>query len=255
MNTITSLLLAHVLEAGEPANPIGFRRLVDLRGQLGGITAACYLLYRPADSQRISVWGFLSLVLPRLLLQLSRTTEIRRVDLDDGIRGRIDWAATLKARYAADSGTTVYVCQQSRRQFDRPENQLLKFMLKQIEVCLARVPDDLRSWDAWLPARDGGRRLVYPLAGELAEMAQRVHVLRGTVYLKEVTTPPAIGSQHILAARTSKDELYAQVADLYDLYRQVVEAASWQQWALVVQQAALLPPGMDEATRQLVVAT
>lgn len=255
MNTDTSLLLAHALEAGKPPNPIRFRRLVNLRGQLGGVTAACYLLYRPWDSRQISVGGFLSRVLPRLLLQLSRTTEIQRVELDDGIRGRIDWAATQKARYSANGGTAVFVCRQSRRQFDRPENQLLKFMLQQIEVCLGRVPDDLRSWVAWLPGRDGGRRLAIPLAGELAEMAQRVHVSRGTVYLKEVTAPPAIGSQHILAARTSKNELYAQVADLYDLYWQVVEAASWERWTKVVQQTALLPPGTDEATRQLYLET
>jgi hypothetical protein len=172
--------------------------------------------------------------------------------LEDGIRGRIDWAGTLKARCTTGEASPAYVCRQSRRHFDRPENQLLKFLLQQIEACLARVPRDLLDWYAWMPGLEVEQRLMYPLAGELAEVAQRMHVLHGNVYLKEVTLPPAIGSQHILAARTSKNELYAQVADLYDLYWQVAEATSWEHWAEVVQRIALLPPDMDEATRQLI---
>lgn len=255
MSTVTNLLLAHALEAREPPSQVSFRRLAGLRGPLGGITAACYLLYRPADSPQAGTWNFITRVLPRLMLQLSRATEIRRVELDDGIRGRIDWAGTLKARSTANGGATIYVCRQSWRQFDRPENQLLKFMLQQIDVCLARVPADLLDWEVWQADSTGVRRTARPLAAELAEMAQRVRVLRSNVYLKQVTAPPAIASQHILAATTSKNELYAHVAGLYDLHRQVVEAASWQRWAEVVRQAALLPPGVDSATRQLILGT
>lgn len=252
MSAASTLLQVHALKAGEPPNLPRFRRLVQLRGQLGGITAACYLLYRPVDGQQASVWGFVAQVMPRLLLQLSRTTEVERVELDAGVRGRIDWPGTVKARYAANGGPHIFVCRQRRREFDRAENRLVKFMLQQVEACLNRVPPDLLGWYAWIPGREGGPRLVVPLVSEIAEMAQRVHVLRGSVYLRDVPAPPAIGSQHLLAARTSKNELYGQVADLYELYWSVVEANSWRTWAEIVGQTALLPPDMDEATRQLI---
>lgn len=252
MSTASTLLQVHALQAGEPQNLAQFRRLVQLRGQFGGITAACYLLYRPSDGRQPSVWGFVAQVLPRLLLQLSRTTEVERVELDAGVRGRIDWPGTVKARYAANGGQHVYVCRQRRREFDRPENQLVKFVLQQVEACLSRVPPDLLGWYAWIPGREGGLRLAFPLVSELAELAQRVHVLRSSVYLRDVPAPLAIGSQHLLAARTSKNELYGQVADLYELSWAVVEANSWPAWADIIGQTALLPPDMDEATRQLV---
>jgi hypothetical protein len=193
--------------------------------------------------------------MPRLLFQLSRTTEIERVEQGAGVRGRIDWPSTVEARYAANGGAHIYICRQRRREFDRPENQLVVFLLQQVEVCLSRVPPDLIKWYAWLPGRDGGPRQMYPLMNELAEMAQRVRVLRRSVYLRDVPVPPVIGSRHLLAARTSKNELYGYVASLYELYWATAEANSWPAWAKIIAQTALLPPDIDDATRQLMMSS
>lgn len=252
MNTISMLLQVHALVAAKPENLLAFRRLVQLRGHLGGITAACYLLYRPQDATQVSVQHFLSQILPRLLSQLNRTTDLQRVELHDGIRGRIDWTSTAKARYVTNSGPATFVCRQRHREFLRPENQLVQFMLQQIDACLNRVPSDLSAWYAWIPDPDTGRRQPYVLASGLAELARQLHIARSSVYLRDVAPPPAISSHHILAARTSKNELYTQVAELHALYSNVVDANSWSIWAELVTQTALLPPDIEEATLQLI---
>lgn len=248
---IYSSLLVYALRAASPADPAWFRHLAGPRGRLGDVTAACFLLHRtPADGEPC-VHRFLFQTAPILLQQLSRTTEPQRVVLHGRIRGKIDWSSTYKVRYSEDANPTVFVCQQSWRRFDRPENQLFKFLLHQIQSCLDRVPPDMWNWQAWgrvlCPDPGKPRRL----GNHFALLAHRVRTFSAHVYLREVELPTTIGSQHLLAARTSKTELYAELAKLYELYQAVVGAPEWEQWAAVLSQILPLPPTAYEVGRLL----
>jgi hypothetical protein len=233
-----------------PPDRMRFRRLVGARGSLAGMTAACFLLYRPPQGDHgICVDRFLFHLAPILLQQLSRTTQPQRVTLHGRIRGRVDWANTYKARYTEDLNPTVFVCQQSWRRFDQPENQLFKYLLHGMQLCLERVSPQMRQWRAW------GRALRSPGGGPLdlhdylARVEHRVRTFRAHVYLRAVTLPDTISGQHLLAARTSKNELYAEVAELYDLYRSVVDAPDARRWAEALSETMPLPPEADEISR------
>jgi len=244
-------LLAYVLRSARPDDPSAFRRLAGARGQLGGVTAACFLVYRTPDEAAPSVQRFLFHTAPILLQQLSRTTQPQRVVLHGRIRGKVDWSGTYKARYSEDTNPTVFVCLQSWRRFDRPENQLFKFLLHRIQLCLERVPHDLKGWRAWGQAVCPVQGAPLHLGDYFATLAHRVRTFSTHVYLQEVELPATIGAQHLLAARTSKNELYAAVADLYDLYQAVVDAPDWERWAAVLGQTLPLPPTADEVGRLL----
>ncbi len=244
-------LLAYAVRSAPPDDPASFRHLAGARGRLGGMTAACFLLYRTSDKAAPCVNRFLFHTAPILLQQLNRTTQPQRVVLHGRTRGKVDWPSTYKARYGEDANPTVFVCLQSWRRFNRPENQLFKFLLHHIQLCLDRVPPGLRTWRAW------GRALC-PVEGKplylgdyFATLAHRVRAFSTHVYLRGVELPAAIGERHLLAARTSKTPLYADMADLYDLYQAVVGAPDWERWATVLTQTLPLPPAADEVGRLL----
>lgn len=232
-----------------PENRASFRRLAGQNGPLGPLSAALFLTYQPGVEGEMGVWPFLNVTLPRLLPQLARSAEIERVEMNARVRGRVEWTATYKARYLADSNPSLYVCRESRRRFDEPENQLLKYCLVQLQACLETVPPALHDWLAW--RLEGAARRPQPVADLLRQVAARLRTYRTNVYLSEVQLPKAISSLHLSAARTSKNELYGDVIALFELYRQVAEAESWERWAELLYRTGPLPAGFNDGLRGL----
>jgi hypothetical protein len=236
---------------------VGFRRIAQLNGQLGAVTAVCYLLYppRPEEGPELSVRHFLEHTMPCLLPQLSRTTQPWRAHLHGRADGRIDWSNTYKARYSEGCNPTLFVCQQSRWRYDQPENQLVKSLLKQIQTCLDQTPDKLRGWFARGSARCAEGHEPVRIGTELAAFAHWIRRYQASAYLREIRLPAVIGESHLAAARTAKNPLYAQVADLYQLYLEVVEVTDWGRWVTALNRTAPRPPHMDDVTRLLVSTT
>ena len=249
---VSDVLLAYVQRSIRPGDAVGFRQLAGIQGRLGRMTAAAFLLHRSEEKTQPSVHRFVFDIMPILLPQLSRNTHPERVTLHGRTRGRVDWSGTYKARLSEDTNPTVFVCLQSWRVFDRPENQLCKFLLHHIQHCLNRTLPDLGDWCAWGWAFRSSHGEPLRLGDYFASLAHRVRTFGAHVYLREVGLPPAIEGRHVLAARTSKNELYASVADLDDLYQAVVHAHDWERWADVLSQTLPLPPGADEVAQRLV---
>lgn len=258
-HTVDDALLAYALltrylqSEMQPADMIGLRSVVGARGQLGGVTAACFLLYRPpADQDAVSVHEFVFQYAPVLIQQLSRTTQRERVVMNSHTRGRVDWSATYKARHSAGADPSVFVCLQSSRLFDRPENQLFKFVLHHLQVCLERVPSYLREWQAWGAAlRAENKDAPIHIGRYLSTLAHHIRIVGNHISLRDVELPPSIESRHVLAARASKNELYTGVSNLYALYRQVVVVPDWEHWMRVVSQTLPLPQGVGDVRRVL----
>jgi hypothetical protein len=244
-------LLAYALSASLAKDPLAFRRLVGLRGQLGGITAACFLLYRTADETEACVHHFLFRTAPVLLQQLIRTTQPQRVVMHGRTRGRVDWPGTYKVRYSEDTNPTVFVCLPSWRDFDRPENQLFLFMLHHIQVCLEQVPRSLMDWQAWGSALMSERNAPLHVGNYVATLAHRVRTYRSHIYLREVELPALIGEHHLLAARTAKNNAYRNLADLYQGYQDLVHLPNWDRWTKMLQETLPLPPDAEEIGRIL----
>jgi hypothetical protein len=242
-----TLLLAYAFWRQPPSSMVLFRRLAGMYGHLSPITAACFLLYRHPDQP--CVYDFVLETAPTLVHQLSRTTQRQRVELHGRVRGRIDWSSTYKARYAEDGNPALFVCSQSWRRFDRPENQLFKFMLGEIRGCLDRALPVLQAWQAW-GAHLGDERPL-SVGMHLARLAHRLRPLRSHIYLRDIQLPARISGRHLAAAETSKNELYAMLAPLYRLYADVVGVESWVTWSETLAATLPLPPAAGEFGRLL----
>jgi hypothetical protein len=200
-----------------------------------GLCAAYFL----SDTRRkLDVAAFLIETVPMLLRRLHRTVQHQRVEYTGQIRGRVDWQATYKARYRDDYNPILYVCRQPQRRDDTPENQLLKYMLLAIERLVSDVPEALRCAECWSPETAGEKAW---LEARVKTLEHRLRASLAHIRLREVEPPPAITPRHLLRARTSKTELYGQVALLYDQYKEVVLRYRWERVQPIFRRTLLLP--------------
>ena len=113
------------------------------------ITCATYFVLAPPPFQdpgagaarpSVRVEPFITTTLTRLLHQLNRSSEQRQQLYHGQVRGRVQWDATYKARYLGDFDRTIFVCREVHHRYDTPENQLLKYMIEEIEKCIQAIP-------------------------------------------------------------------------------------------------------------------
>jgi hypothetical protein len=161
--------------------------------------------------------------LPRLVAQLDRRTTRRRVDAPT-IRGRLDWAATIRARAESGSDASL-VSRVVERSHDLLENQLLLFVVVRALEAIDRIPPRVR---------DG--LLQEPMAGALAigSVRERVDTLRGILRdprlharLAKVALPAKIDARWTSAAKASDVREYSFVVTAYDAWAKLVAAPTW----------------------------
>jgi hypothetical protein len=200
-----------------------------LRGRMGRYTMLFFLLYRPEDPTQPSAMRLLVDIAPRLAQQLTRTTAPRRVLLRDHARSKVDWPATYKARASEGATPALFVCQERERRFDRAENQLLRWLLLQVEACIELAPPEA-----------GRLRLAgttRPVSRYLTELRYRVRQINAHVAVRDIVPPRAVEPRHEIAAREARNPLYAEMAQVYRLYCDVVVAPVPQRWREVVYAA------------------
>lgn len=230
------------------AEPI-LRRLVLLQMQRAeppppdaGARAA-YLLLDSAPGG-VDAERFLTVVLERLLRQISRETEQVREAHSGRLRGRADWAATLKARNSAGGDPALLVSRAPYRAYATPENELLKYVVVRLGRCLEHVPDALRQGFCLAPDAPGG---LLDSAPRLAQMERALARLRGHIALRSIPTPAQVGEQHLRRALGSRTEDYALVAQLYQLSRTVLSPRGRGGLVAVSRRALPLPGVVDGA--------
>ena len=82
-------------------------------------------------------------------LRRPATASVRPHEADRAIRGPVDWAAT-HARRAAGADRTTYVARPARRVFATPENQVLAWLLEQLDAAGKAASGDTTASDGWL---------------------------------------------------------------------------------------------------------
>lgn len=192
-------------------------------------------LVSPAASAGPSVEDFIYRLMPVLLRQLRRVAEPERVELQGAVRGRVDWAATHRRRLSQASDPQLFICRQTRRQYATPENELLVYVLQQLQQLLTNVPPYLHTG-----AYRVNNRFV-PLETRLARLQTRLRQYRQHIYLREIPVPTYISSRHLLKAETSKTEWYGQLAKFYTASQTLLTSLSPEACMARLRETPLLP--------------
>ncbi|WP_227355752.1 hypothetical protein [Haladaptatus salinisoli] len=150
--------------------------------------------------------------LPERLRRIKTVTQREAQTSRNEVRGAINWNQTMKLRSTTSYGDrSVFACETPGVAYDIPENRVLKKLLSVIEQTLSR---DLTQTDhEWRI-----QRWDESLIDEFQRLfAQNVHLNR---------IPDAneiqLTQRDLNAARTSRQELYAEAYELYTLYEQLL---------------------------------
>jgi hypothetical protein len=183
--------------------------------------------------------SFVTVTLERLLSRVSRVNEPLQVEYQGQVRGRVIWPATFKARYREDFDPSRYVCRQVRREYDTPENQLLKFVVERIYESLRAIPEVIRNGFSYFPVSAGAGFL--PAADRIGRMESSVRNFHKHSRLRAVTLPAHITESHLLKAKMSPAEDYAEAADLYQSYARCFLRSDWRHTARIARRILPLP--------------
>lgn len=153
--------------------------------------------------------------LPKLMRNLSHSTQKEVIECRGVIRGRIDWNLTLKERYSRGfNDPSLFICRPGTKMYDLPENQLLKFILWKIrsltETIELSIPDEIIEQDQW-------RRWVDIIISRYL-MVKKVSK---NIYFQQISLPRLIKPKTLQKAHRHRNQSYDQVAECYELYEKL----------------------------------
>ncbi|HHT10998.1 MAG TPA: hypothetical protein GX009_11885 [Candidatus Atribacteria bacterium] len=153
--------------------------------------------------------------LPKLVRNLSHSTQKEVIECRGVVRGRIDWNLTLKERYSQGfNDPSLFICQPATKMYDLPENQLLKFILWKIrsltENIELSIPDEIIEQEEW-------RRWVDIIASRY----YKVKNISRHIYFQQISLPRIIKPRTLQKAYRHRNQSYDQAADCYELYEKL----------------------------------
>ncbi|MCB9765418.1 MAG: hypothetical protein H6739_36930 [Alphaproteobacteria bacterium] len=149
---------------------------------------------------------FIGLTLPRLLRHL-RTFNERQVMDDQGqVRGHIHWPSTLKAR--GQRGPGEIRVRRAVRSHDLPENQLLIWLLREIEAGLAALPPVIHQGTCYTP----GDATPVRVATRLGQLSAGLGRARRDPRLARITLPLGPTATMVLRAQDTGMVAYQTLA-------------------------------------------
>ena len=135
------------------------------------------------------------------------------------VRGRIDWQSTITSRCHKNyQDNTLFVCEQTNKNFDIKENIVLKNV---INIIYGIIINDLEgkpkkyNWlDEWLGDEN--------LASMLEEFYFR------NIYLNRIDIQEVMVTDRMIQdTKNSRNQLYREAAELLEFYREQIERKKW----------------------------
>jgi hypothetical protein len=185
-------------------------------------------------------------MVPRIFHKFSHSSQKENILHKGLVRGRIDWNLTIKERCAKGYDQTVFVCSPTRRVYNLPENQLLKFVLVQIK----RLIDETTN----LPlAKEIGSRFVdyealcgeMSLSDRLSWLNYNVNKTLKNIYLRYVDLPMQIDERMVKRTRDSRNKDYETVSASYCSHRELIQKTSFDELKKFIEQKILEPLEKD----------
>jgi len=156
--------------------------------------------------------------LRRRIRRIKTTVAKKSEELQGEIRGRIDWGSTIQSRSRRGfQDKTQFVCQQTEKNYEVPENLVLK---KLLAVIYGIVTEDLK------PALKNGGQYEW-LEGWVSneELAQTLNkVFLRNIYLNRVDIKDkTVTDRTINSVKKSRTKLYREAASLLERYRKLMD--------------------------------
>lgn len=201
--------LVTYLETGKPINTTSLTRALDFSGlsitDFGRLKRIRFVLSQPVQK-------FLK-KLDRRVRRIRTASEVETQRSQGELRGAIDWGQTIRQRYSENpTDRSLFVARTPYTEYQIPENTLLKVLLS---IIYQTATDDIagidKQWryDRWSDAdREDFERLY-----------------RTNVHIDRIEGDPdtRLRSQHLNAARRSRQPLYYRAYELYRCYQRLLD--------------------------------
>lgn len=220
------------------------------RPQLRAICAVYFLLdvHPKGGTER-----FVTYTLARLMEQLGRETERPYVLYMGQVRGQVSWPATIKARYGDDYNPGRFICREVRRDYDTPQNQLLKHVVETIHQCLLAVPRVVKHGACYYPANAESSPGLPPARTQaiLTRMEAAISRARHHVSYAAISQPLSVTEEHRRAAILSREDLFVEVSDAWERYQEIHKPANRVDALLQAGHRALPLPAQPDKDGEL----
>lgn len=155
-------------------------------------------------------------ILPLLMRNLSHSTRKEIEESRGAIKGIIDWNQTIKTRISkGGSDDTLFVCQPPSKYYDLEENQLLKFLLREI-VYLNHKFLDFNNLKTDLNIEKLDNNLDWQQIIDF-NMYNIKKILK-KVYFDKITTIKKVSLKHLRKTYKNRNQLYHKLVKAYVLY-------------------------------------
>ncbi|SEP19303.1 hypothetical protein SAMN04487948_1205 [Halogranum amylolyticum] len=181
--------------------------------------------------------------LPRRVRTLNTETESVARRRRGTIDGKINWAATIKQRYAQNPGDrSVFVCENRTEDYDTAENLVFKRLIAIIYDTLREAEEYLRKDYAWV-----NERWNAPLINNLRRIVEQ------NVHVRRIRDPHAYEptDRMLNTASESRHEIYRDAASLLKTHRKLFAGDREQLTSLLAETA--ITPDDDETLLELFV--
>ena len=160
--------------------------------------------------------------LPILLRNLSHSTQKENQEFRGIIRGRIDWNSTIKTRYSKGfNDPSLFICTPPSKFYDLEENQLLKFMLKEIiylikeNLSFLSINENIESYKGFnLETLSNEKDWYNIIQNDFLIIKKALK----KVYFDEISDVKDPKPKMIRKAKKNRNHLYHRLADVYKLY-------------------------------------
>ncbi len=158
--------------------------------------------------------------LPWRIRNIKTSTEKIHRQHRNEVRGRINWQETLKSRHNQNyRDSTLFVCEQTDKNFNIRENIVLKKMLSIIYDIIVTDLEGRPENYAWLSDWLGER--------ELAATLENLYLRN--IYLKRIDIQETqVTDRMIQFTKDSRSQIYRTAAELLELYRELIVKKGWQ---------------------------
>ncbi|GAB4310821.1 MAG: hypothetical protein Kow0019_08950 [Methanobacteriaceae archaeon] len=178
--------------------------------------------------------------LPKLLRNLSHSTQKETIECKGIIRGRIDWGLTFKERYTRGfNDPSLFICKPASKMYDLPENQLLKYMLWRIRILTEnidiKIPEELYEVDTF----NNWIELILYRYIKIKDAFKHV-------YFQSINMPRVITPKIIQRTNNHRNKSYQTVIKCHDLYEKLFNVKNEDVLLKLIEKQILEPLNNDK---------